>query len=68
MEGGENHQMAGLELLNALRDRGITTPVIIYAGARGVSRRQELEQAGARLVTQKPSEVFDEAVRTVTSG
>lgn len=65
-EGGQAHPMAGLELINAIREESFNTPVIIYAGRRGIQNRAELEQAGALLVTQNPTEVFAAAVRTVT--
>ena len=58
--------IAGLELLTAMRTLPVSTPTIVFAGPRGVSRRRELEEAGARLVTQRASQVFQEAVRYVT--
>jgi CheY-like chemotaxis protein len=65
-EDGRNVEMAGLELLNELAQMSVATPVIIFAGARALRHEDELRGAGASLVTQRPSEVFSEAVRCVT--
>lgn len=65
-EDGVEHEMAGLELLQAMRELPLATPVIIFAGPRGIEHRDELVEAGARLVSQKATEVFGEAVRYVT--
>ena len=65
-EDGIERDMAGRELLDALRQQNIATPVIIFAGLRGTRHRDELLAAGARLVTQRASEVFEQAVRYVT--
>lgn len=66
VEGGVQQDMAGRDLLVALRERGITTPVIVFAGARGIRHRDELVAAGAQLVSQRASEVFEQAVRYAT--
>ena len=66
-EDGEEQPMAGKDLLDALKERGITTPVIIFAGARGKQLEQELLAAGASLVSQRASQVFEEAVRICTT-
>jgi len=62
-EGGTEHPMAGRELIEQLRQRGDATPVIVFAGSRGKENERELKAAGAYLVTQRASEVFEEAVR-----
>jgi CheY-like chemotaxis protein len=67
LEDGEAHEAAGLELIKAVRDLDNRTPIFIYAGRSAVLRREELKTAGASLVTDKPSELFSEAVRTVTA-
>jgi CheY-like chemotaxis protein len=66
-EDGAAHDEAGLELIRAVRELENRTPIFIYAGRNAALRRDELEAAGASLVTDKPSVLFSEAVRTVTS-
>lgn len=58
--------MAGLHLIQALRGRGNDVPVIIFAGRRGVSHQAELMAAGATLVTNRASQLFERAVSIVT--
>ena len=65
-EDGAERNMAGLELIKALRERGETCPIVVYAGSRGVQLRSELIRAGAQLVTNRPTEVFDRTVRLIT--
>jgi CheY-like chemotaxis protein len=66
-EDGTSHPEAGLELIRAVRQSGNQTPIFIYAGRDAMRRREELETEGAALVTDKPSVVFSEAVRTITA-
>lgn len=66
-EDGELNEQAGLDLIRAIRDGDRQTPIIIYAGRRGLQRRDELVAAGASVVTSTPSVVFSEAVRVVTA-
>jgi CheY-like chemotaxis protein len=65
-EAGTQRDMAGLELLTAMKELPLAPPSVVFAGPRGLQNRDQLLAAGARLVTQKPSEVFNEAVRYVT--
>jgi CheY-like chemotaxis protein len=66
VEAGEHNPAAGRDLLVQMAQLPIATPVIIFAGPRGVHMREELLGAGARLVSQNASEVFIEAARYVT--
>jgi CheY-like chemotaxis protein len=51
---------AGLKLLRALRDLGITTPVIVYASAPAVARtRSQALELGAMSATSSATELFD---------
>jgi CheY-like chemotaxis protein len=63
--GGEN-QMAGLDLINAVRQSGRSTPIFIYAGRRGMHHEAELREAGANLVTDRPTVILEAAARAVT--
>ena len=65
-EDGTNHPKAGVELLQALRERNVTTPVVVFTGGRGMEHAKELEEAGARLVTRRTSVLVDEVVNAVT--
>ena len=62
-ENGQEQDMAGRELLEALRARDVATPVIIFGGPRAKQKEDELLAAGAMLVSQRASQVFEEAVR-----
>ncbi|HEX4982276.1 MAG TPA: response regulator [Ilumatobacteraceae bacterium] len=65
-ENGIEHPDAGLELLQELRRRDISLPVFVFAGLRGVERRDELLEAGAALATNRATELFSRAVETIT--
>ena len=62
--GGEN-QMAGLDLINAVRQIGLSVPIFIYAGHRGMLHEGELREAGANLVTSRPTVILEAATRAV---
>jgi CheY-like chemotaxis protein len=64
-ELGEDREMAGLELIQAMRQQQFTTPVLVYAGQRGVLHSDELIAAGAMLVTNRAAELYETAVRTI---
>lgn len=49
-ENGVTNQFAGLELINKLRDQGDSTPVLVFAGARGMENAERLIAAGAETV------------------
>lgn len=66
-EDGTEHPKAAVELLQALRERNVTTPVVVFTGGRGMELAKELEEAGARLVTRRTSVLVDEVVRSVSS-
>ena len=68
-EDGKNNQEAGIELIRAVRLRpdNRSTPIFIYAGRDALRRREELLAEGATLVTDRPSVLLSEAVRTVTA-
>lgn len=57
-EGGINNHFAGLELARAMRAAGVTLPLLIYAGQRGVDNRSKLLAAGVTQVTASPVDVF----------
>jgi len=65
-ENGIEHPDAGLELLNALRQRDISLPVFVFAGRRALTRRDDLLEAGAALATNRATELFSRAVQTIT--
>jgi len=66
LEDGADHPQAGLELLQALRDRNVTTPVVFFTGTRGAQQADALRAAGALLVTRRTSELIDAVVRAAT--
>lgn len=67
-ENDAENPMAGLDLIRGMREQGFTTPVFVYAGSRAVLHRDELLEAGATLVTNRPARLFEQAVQTVTQG
>lgn len=66
-EDGHENEMAGRDLVTALRSRGDLIPIFIYAGARGMLHESDLREAGANLVTNRPTVLFEAAVHSVTS-
>ncbi|HEX4699955.1 MAG TPA: response regulator [Actinomycetes bacterium] len=64
-EHGVDREMAGLELIQAMREAQFTTPVFVYAGRRGILRSDELKEAGATLVTNRAAELYEAAVRAL---
>ncbi len=66
-ENGVDDPMAGLHLVQELRKADITTPIIIFATRRALALQDELMEAGASLVTNRPSEVFDFAIAHVAT-
>ncbi len=65
-ESGIENAEAGLDLLRALRKRDISLPVFVFAGRRGIERRDDLLEAGAALATNRATELFSRAVETIT--
>jgi CheY-like chemotaxis protein len=65
-EDGVENKMAGLDLGHAVRSAGDDTPILIFAGLRGLSNRERLKAAGATEVTTSSVDVvhFVNAVRT----
>jgi CheY-like chemotaxis protein len=59
---------AGADLIAEARQAGIATPIIVYAGRRGMSRSQELLELGASFVTNRPTEVLERATDIITRG
>ncbi len=49
---------AGYTLLRALRERGDTTPYVIYAGSNAAAHQEEARRAGALGATNRASELF----------
>lgn len=50
---------AGLTLLDAVRSTGITTPFVIYAGARALAFAEDARRRGATGTTNRPDELFE---------
>ena len=63
-EGGQDKPMAGLELIQSMRNANIETPIAVFAGERGMQNRSALIAAGATGVFHKTSELFATAVRS----
>ena len=57
-ENGVDNPFAGLDLVKALRARGATVPILIFAGPRGLRNREDLLAAGATEVTASAVDVF----------
>lgn len=49
---------AGYTLLDAMRQRGVTTPFIIYAGSNAPEHKAEAARHGANGSTNRPDELF----------
>jgi len=63
-EDGVTHPDAGLELLRALREQGVATPVLIYASAPAVNRTREAAlAAGAAGITASATELMEQLGR-----
>lgn len=65
-EAGVENLMAGADLLKQIRESGRAIPVFVYGGRRAVENRQELMNLGATLVTNRPTELFENAVGVLT--
>jgi len=65
--------MTGTEVLRALRERGLTTPVVVLTGLHDVQTAVETTRLGAREFLTKPFEmmrlieILEDAVRTDTA-
>ena len=57
-EDGQNKPMAGLDLIKSLRGSGEKTPILIYAGRRGLENKEILINAGANIVSASGTEVI----------
>lgn len=58
IENGRDNPFAGLELARALKASNSATPLLIFAGSRGLEHRDQLLTAGATDVTSSPIDVF----------
>lgn len=58
---------AGKTLVALLHQRGITTPVIIYAARWAAQHRQEAASLGVRAITNDPGEVYSVAMTVLQS-
>lgn len=65
-EDDVENEMAGRDLIVAIRERELAIPVFVYAGSRAVLHRDELLESGATLVTNRPSRLFEQAVQIMT--
>lgn len=50
-EDGVNNPYAGLDLIRAVRSQNDTTPILVFAGRRGMENQEKLLDAGANDVT-----------------
>lgn len=66
-EAGADNPNAGVELVQAVRALSLDLPIIVYGTQRAVDRSEELMRVGATVVTDRPSQVFDEVVRRVAA-
>ncbi len=58
VENGMNNPFAGMDLIKRLREHGKTIPILVFAGRRGLSVRDELLAAGAEDVTNSGVDVL----------
>lgn len=58
VENGRDNAFAGLDFARALRAAGNETPLLIFAGQRGIQHREKLLSAGVNQVTNSPIDVF----------
>lgn len=61
-EGGVENEFAGEDLVKQIRASKSRTPIFVYAGVRGVRFRRRLLDAGADLVTNRPTELLSRVV------
>lgn len=61
--GRREGEREGYALLDALRQRGIATPVIIYSGSRRQEHIDEVREHGGQAATNDPVELFELALR-----
>ncbi|MET0324165.1 MAG: response regulator [Ilumatobacteraceae bacterium] len=59
VEGGTFVADAGGQLLDAMKARGDSSPVIIYTNSEGMQRASDLQTRGAWLVTASPTELVN---------
>lgn len=57
-ENGVSNPFAGLDFVKAVRESGSQTPILIFAGTRGLENRDKLISAGANEVTASPVDVY----------
>lgn len=65
VDGLENDADAGITLISEMRRRRILTPVVVYAGRRGVERRRDIKAAGAIDAVGSATELFDVVLQTL---
>lgn len=58
IEDGNENIFAGLDLIKDIRKRGIKTPILVFAGQRGIKHRSMLISAGAEDVTSSGVDVL----------
>jgi CheY-like chemotaxis protein len=60
VEDGAFRQDAGIQLIKALRDQGIDTPIVVYTSAPTLARTRDAALAsGARYVTASATELLE---------
>ncbi|WP_269933518.1 response regulator [Aminobacter sp. HY435] len=57
-ELGVDHPMAGLELIRKVRAHGLQTPILVFAGHRGLQHSDQLKAEGATSVTNSGVDVM----------
>ncbi|MBZ9658210.1 response regulator [Mesorhizobium sp. ESP-6-4] len=57
-EDGIDNPGAGLDLIRIVKNRNIEVPILVFAGPRGISKRAQLIDAGAEVVTQSGVDVI----------
>jgi CheY-like chemotaxis protein len=65
-EGLTYNPTAGLDLIAAIRARDAAVPIFIFGTHRALDMQEELQRAGATLVTTRASVLFERAAETVT--
>ncbi|WP_328323936.1 response regulator [Kribbella sp. NBC_00382] len=66
-EGDHYNDRAGIDLLDQIRARDTTVPVIIFGTYRALALQDELRAHGATAVTTRASELLELATKAVTA-
>lgn len=66
-ENGIDNKFAGLELIRSVRKLGNNTPILVFAGQRGLENKDKLIEVGAHGVTASGSDVINFVEKHVAS-